>query len=256
VLTPILESTRARLASLGLVAGELRSRAASTDPARPFAAALEAPGLQVIAEIKRRSPSAGPIDLDLDAVSQAREYEAGGAAAISVLTEPEYFGGSLDDLVAVRRAVSLPVIRKDFTLDPVQVWEGRAAGADAILLIVAALGDADLARLLQEAHAAGVAALVEVHTEDEARRAVAAGATLIGVNNRDLATFRTDLATAERVAAALPERATLVAESGVADEEGAARMAAAGYDAILVGEALVRSGDPARLIAGLRAAGS
>jgi indole-3-glycerol phosphate synthase len=256
VLTPILESTRARLASLGLVVGELRSRAASTGPARPFAAALEAPGLQVIAEIKRRSPSAGPIDLDLDAVAKAREYEAGGAAAISVLTEPDYFGGSLDDLVAVRRAVSLPVIRKDFTLDPVQVWEGRAAGADAILLIVAALGDADLARLLQEAHAAGVAALVEVHTEDEARRAVAAGATLIGVNNRDLATFRTDLATAERVAAALPERATLVAESGVADEEGAARMAAAGYDAILVGEALVRSGDPARLIAGLRAAGS
>jgi indole-3-glycerol phosphate synthase len=179
----------------------------------------------------------------------------GGAAAISVLTEPDFFDGSLDDLVAVRRRVEVPVLRKDFVLDAAQIWEARAAMADAVLLIVAVLSDDQLAELRGVATEAGLAALVEAHALEEVQRAIDAGAEIVGVNNRDLATFVTDLATAEAAATHLDTVAVSVAESGVSSPEGAARMAAAGYDAILVGEAAVRSADPAAFIDSLRSRG-
>ncbi len=250
MLQPILEATRRRIEALSPLE-ELRSRAVSAPAALDFAAALRRPGLQVIAEIKRRSPSAGPLALDLDPGQQAAAYAAGGAAAVSVLTEPDFFAGGLRDLEAVRGSVALPLLRKDFVLDPRQVWEARLAGADAVLLIVAAVGD-DLAALIASAGEAGLAALVEVHDEAEAAAAVSAGASLIGVNNRDLTTFVTDLGVAERLAAALPPGVVRIAESGVSNGVAAQRMAAVGYDAILVGEALVRSPQPERLIAELR----
>lgn len=251
MLEPILVATRRRIGELPPL-HELQAAALHAPPTRGFAAALRANGLQVIAEVKRRSPSAGPIDTKLDPVDLASEYEAGGAAAISVLTEPEYFGGSLDDLRHVARRVTVPVLRKDFVLDAAQIWEARLAGADAVLLIVAALSQEPLAALIAASREAGVDALVEVHTEEEADRAVTAGASIIGVNNRDLTTFVTDLAVAERIASGLPEDRLWVAESGVTDASAAERMAAAGYDGVLVGEALVRSSDPAGLVAELR----
>ncbi len=220
---------------------------------RDLVAALEQPGLQVIAEIKRRSPSAGDIAIDLDAAGQASAYVSGGAAAISVLTEPYFFAGSVEDLRSVRAEVDVPVLRKDFVVDVRQVWEARLIGADVVLLIAAVVGH-DLGPLLESANQARIAALVEVHTEAEAASAVAAGAKIIGVNNRDLTTFQTDLAVAERIATALPLDVVRVGESGVSDVAGARRMAAAGYDAILVGEALVRAGDPAGLLRSLRGA--
>jgi indole-3-glycerol phosphate synthase len=255
MLEPILESVRRRIGDVAAAAEDLRARAAEMAPARDFAAALRPPGLAVIAEIKRRSPSVGPIDPELDPALRATAYETGGAAALSVLTEPAHFGGSLADLEAARRSVGVPVLRKDFVLHSSQVWEARAAGADAVLLIAAALGDRELDGLLATAREAGMAALVEVHTADEARRAAAAGASVVGVNNRDLTTFRVELATAERLRPQLPEGAVTVAESGVSTPEAAARMAAAGYDAVLVGEALVRSEDPAEQVRLLREAG-
>lgn len=246
MLDRIVQSTADRLRREGVnLVGDRPER-------REFAASLVQPGLQVIAEIKRRSPSAGDLNMGIDPVAQALAYERGGAAAISVLTEPEYFGGSLHDLRKVREAVSLPVLRKDFIIDPRQVAESRIAGADALLLIVAGLDVGLLGELMRECESVGIEALVEAHNEGEAATAAAVGARIIGVNNRDLATFHTDLAVAERVAPLLPQDRTLVGESGVATPAGAARMATAGYDAILVGEALVTAADPAALIAGLR----
>ncbi len=255
MLEAILQSTMQRVTALRSSSAELRTAARQPSERRSLAAALAAPGLQVIAEIKRRSPSAGVIDGDLDAAAQAKRYAAGGAAAISVLTEPDHFGGSLDDLAAVRRAVDLPVLRKDFIVDELQILEAKVAGADAILLIVAALEQSRLGNLLTEAENLGLEAVVEAHDAAELAIANAVGAQLVGVNNRDLKTFVTDLATAEALAVAAGGKVK-IAESGVASPQGAARMAAAGYDAILVGEALVRSADPARLIGELRAAGT
>ena len=255
MLDQIIASTRNRVAGLQTRRDVLQAAAAEASAPRSLAAALQAPGLAVIAEIKRRSPSAGEIAPGLDAPSQAMRYVRGGAAAISVLTEPEYFGGSLADLGAVRAAVPVPVLRKDFIVDPVQVWEGRAAGADAVLLIVAALDASALAELLAVVTTTGMEALVEVHTASEVEAAVAAGAEIIGVNNRDLATFVTDLAVAEAIAPSIPHGLVTVGESGVSSVGGAARMAAAGYDAILVGEAAVRSADPGAFVAELREAG-
>jgi indole-3-glycerol phosphate synthase len=231
---------------------DLRDEAERAVPARDFAGALALDGLSVIAEVKRRSPSRGPIAEDLDAPDLAGRYAAGGAAAISVLTEPEFFSGSPADLAAVRAAVDLPVLRKDFVVHPAQVWETRALGADAVLLIVAVLDDSELVGLLATAAEAGLAALVEVHTAAEAERALWAGAGIIGVNNRDLTTFDVDLGTAERLRAGLPEGVIAVAESGVSSPAGAARMSAAGYEAILVGEAAVRAVDPAAFVRSLR----
>ena len=246
MLDRIVQSTADRLSRTGVdLIGAQPER-------REFATKLAQPGLQVIAEIKRRSPSRGDLNMDMDPVAQALSYETGGAAAISVLTEPEYFGGSLEDLRRVRAAVSLPVLRKDFIIDPRQVAESRVAGADALLLIVAALDRALLEELMSECESVGIEALVEAHNEAEAETAAAVGAKIIGVNNRDLSSFHTDLAVAERVAPLLPRDRTLVGESGVSTPAGAARMATAGYDAILVGEALVTAADPAALIAALR----
>jgi indole-3-glycerol phosphate synthase len=255
MLDQILSKVRAGLDAVIAEEASYRRTAEGAPPGRGFAQALAAPGLSVIAEIKRRSPSAGDLSPDLNPVRLARIYEQSGAAAISVLTEPDFFGGSLDDLRTVRGEVSLPVLRKDFILHPAQVWQSRVAGADAVLLIVAALSDDDLVLLLSEASEAGLDALVEAHTAEEAQRAVAAGAAIVGVNNRDLTTFITDLATAESIAPLLPGRAVRVAESGVSTVEGARRMAAARYDAVLVGGALVTASDPGHLLGELAAAG-
>lgn len=213
-----------------------------------FMAALEGAGLGVIAEVKKKSPSRGTIDADLDPVAQAGAYEAGGAVAVSVLTEPHFFSGSVDDLIAVKERIDLPVLRKDFVVDPVQVVQARAIGADAILLIMACLTDRQATDLLNEAATWGLDVLVEAHTGDEARRAIDCGARIVGVNNRDLSTFDVDLAMAERIAPLLPAEVVRVAESGIWTADDAMRMRAAGYDAVLVGEALVRSDDPGALI--------
>ena len=222
-----------------------RQAAERAAPARSFIDAIRGPGLAVIAEVKRRSPSRGVLAAGLDATGQARIYEQAGAAAVSVLTEPGHFDGSLDDLAAVRGAVDLPLLRKDFLVEPAQVWEARAHGADAVLLIAAILSDGDLRRMMAAADDAGVDALVEVHDAHEAARAVDAGAVLIGVNNRDLTTFEVNLAVAEALAPILAQNGIIaVAESGIHVAADARRMAAAGYDAVLVGEALVTSADP------------
>jgi indole-3-glycerol phosphate synthase len=202
-------------------------------------------GPRLVAEVKRRSPSRGDIRVDLDPAALAAAYADGGAAAVSVLTEPRHFAGSPEDLLAVRAAVDLPVLRKDFVTTPYQVWEARAWGADAVLLIVAALDAAALRALLAEATAAGLDALVEVHTVAEAAAAAEAGATLVGVNARDLATLEVDPGRFAAVRDALPGGAVLVAESGIRGGADVEAAAAAGADAVLVGETLVRAADPA-----------
>lgn len=235
---------------------ELVRRAASAPPATAVLPALRAPGLSVIAEVKRRSPSKGALADIADPASLASAYAAGGAAAISVLTEERRFGGSLDDLAAVRQAVATPLLRKDFLVTDYMVWEARAAGADLVLLIVAALSDPDLARLHALALDLGLTPLVEVHTAEEARRAVELGAQLIGVNNRNLHNLRVDLAQFEALVGLIPEDRVRVAESGIASAADVARLAAAGADAVLVGEALVTHGDPEASVAEFIAAGT
>lgn len=207
--------------------------------------ALQANGINVIAEFKRRSPSKGIIRADADLLQIVTGYEAGGAAAISVLTEEDYFSGSLEDLRAVKEAVKLPVLRKDFVFDEYQVYESAAAGADAILLIVAALDDdllLSLRRLAEDE--LGLDALVEVHTRDEMRRAVGCGAKLIGVNNRDLRTFEVSLETSLSLAREAPSDALLVSESGLRTPDDLHRLHAAGYRGFLIGETLMRARDP------------
>ena len=231
--------------------GELRRLAADTQPPRGFTEALRARDFGVIAELKRRSPSGGQLKADLDPAEVARSYERGGAAAMSVLTDAAFFDGSDADLQQARSACSLPVLRKDFVIDPYQVWEARVLGADAVLLIVRALEDALFRELHSLALSLNLSALVEVHNEAELERASAVGATLIGVNNRDLDTLTTDIATTERLAPLVPSGATFVAESGVSSREAAERMHRAGARAILVGEALMVANDPAVLLAEL-----
>ena len=250
MLDDILLAARARAGALNLA--QLREEAGGLPTALSLEVALAVPGLRVIAEIKRRSPSRGELAADLDPVVQSAAYEAGGAAVISVLTEPRFFSGSLEDLTMVRQTVEIPVLRKDFILEASQVWESRVAGADAVLLIVAALTDRELAHLLEVVAEAGLEALVEVHTAEEAERAARAGARIVGVNNRDLGTFNVDLATAESLAAAVASAPVRVAESGIFDAGDAYRMSAAGYQAVLVGEALVKADDPAALLRELR----
>ena len=255
MLDVIVDSVRSRLPAVRERASEIRERALASRTPVDASAVLARPGLSVIAEVKRRSPSAGPIDIGLNPAALAGAYANGGASAISVLTEPDHFGGSLADLETVRSAVDIAVLRKDFVLDPVQVWQARAAGADMVLLIVAILSDDELTSLIATTRQAELTALVEAHTETEAKRALAAGADVIGVNNRDLATFAVDLSTAERIRPVLGDDVVAVAESGVSSPESAARMRAAGYDAILVGEAAVRSGDPQGFVRSLVEAG-
>ncbi|MGH9126273.1 MAG: indole-3-glycerol phosphate synthase TrpC [Acidimicrobiales bacterium] len=220
---------------------------------RPFRAAIEAAeGLAVIAEIKRRSPSKGALAPELVPEVQAKAYQAGGATCLSVLTDAEFFGGSPEDLREARAATDLPVLRKDFATGPADVCDARLMGSDALLLIVAALSPNLLTELHALARHLGLDALVEAHDEAEVELALAAGATLIGVNQRDLVTFEVDRERAVRVAAAIPDGVVRVAESGIGGPDDARRLAEAGYHAVLVGEALVRSGDPAAAVAALR----
>jgi len=230
----------------------VQAAAASAPAPRDFAGALaRGQGLQVIAEVKKASPSKGVIRPDFDPVAIARAYEAAGAACLSVLTDRRYFQGDLAYLEAIRQATSLPLLRKDFVIDEYQVYEARAAGADAILLIVAAFtGEcaeertpADLRRLLSLARSMGMEALVEVHTASEVEIALEAGAYLVGINNRNLKTFETSLAVTEALAPLIPRDRLLVSESGIFTREDAARVAAAGARAVLVGESLMRAPD-------------
>ncbi|HET8724145.1 MAG TPA: indole-3-glycerol phosphate synthase TrpC [Anaeromyxobacteraceae bacterium] len=232
---------------------ELEARALDTPRPRSLEAALSPPGgpVRVIAEVKRASPSAGAIDAALDAPAQAARYAAAGAAAISVLTDGPGFGGSLDDLSAARARVDVPLLRKDFVLERYQLLEARAWGADAALLIVSALPGDLLRRRLDDCAALGLSALVEVHDVAEAERALAAGARIVGVNNRDLRTFRVDLAASEAVLPGLPGGVRGVAESGIRGPADVARLRRCGAANFLVGEALVRAPDPGALLAEL-----
>ncbi len=238
---------------------DVRAAAAAAAPPLDPMPGFRAAGVAVIAEVKRRSPSKGALAEIPDPAALARAYAEGGAAAISVLTEERRFGGSLADLRAVRAAVDVPLLRKDFIVSPYQLWEARAAGADLVLLIVAALADRDLGALHRQTLDLGMTPLVEVHDEAEAARATAlvagSGAGLIGVNARDLRTLEVDPDAFARVAAVLPDDVVTVAESGIGGAEDVARVVAAGADVVLVGEALVRQGDPRSAVAALTAVG-
>jgi indole-3-glycerol phosphate synthase len=264
VLETIIEQKQREVAHLpggAVSAGALRAAMAGRGDRRDFAAALRQPragSMALIAEVKKASPSVGVIRPDFDPVRIAREYEAAGASCLSVLTDERFFQGSLDYLRQIRRTVGLPLLRKDFIIDERQILEAVQAGADAILLIVAILSDEQLKLFEALAAAAGLAALVEVHDESELDRAIAAGAAIIGVNNRDLKTFKVDLATTERLAARMRARssgasgsgtrvtrpdALLVAESGIHSRADVERLARCGARAILVGESLMRQAD-------------
>ncbi|MEV1025811.1 indole-3-glycerol phosphate synthase TrpC [Streptomyces sp. NPDC050264] len=255
VLDDIVEGVREDLADRRhqVSEHELRRRAAELGPGADCVPLLRAVDgrPRIIAEVKRASPSRGPLAEIADPARLAAAYEKGGAAAISVLTERRRFGGGLADLDAVRAGVGLPVLRKDFVVDPYQVWEARAHGADLLLLIVAALEQPLLADLLALATQAGLTALVETHDEAEAERALAAGARVIGVNARDLRTLRVDRSTFGRVAPLLPDDVVRVAESGVRGIRDVAAYAGLGADAVLVGEALVTGADPVAAVRSL-----
>jgi indole-3-glycerol phosphate synthase len=258
VLDDIVAGVRVDLAARQALVSEaeLRALVADAPPARDPMPAFRSAGLSVIAEVKRRSPSKGDLADIPDPAALARSYAAGGADAISVLTEARRFNGSLDDLRAVRAVVDTPLLRKDFIVTEYQLLEARAAGADLVLLIVAALDDATLARLHDAARALGLTVLVEVHDEAEIARALAVGAELVGVNARNLKTLEVDPDTFGRLVGLLPDGVVRVAESGITGPDDAARYAAEGADVVLVGEALVRDGDPATAVATMRKAGA
>jgi indole-3-glycerol phosphate synthase len=235
---------------------EVKAAAATAPAPRDALAALLAPGVGVIAEVKRRSPSKGSLATINDPAGLACEYQAGGARVISVLTEQRRFGGSLADLDSVRSRVDIPVLRKDFVVGSYQVHEARAHGADLVLLIVAALDQNTLIGLRERVESLGMTALVEVHTEDEASRALDAGARVIGVNARDLRTLNVDRSTFERIAPGLPANVVKIAESGVRGPLDLIEYAAAGADAVLVGEGLVTNSDPRQAVADLVTAGA
>jgi indole-3-glycerol phosphate synthase len=258
VLDSILEGVRADIAvrEARISLSEIKAAAAAAPPPLDVMAALREPGIGVIAEVKRASPSAGSLAAIADPAKLARAYEDGGARIISVLTEERRFCGSLDDLDAVRAAVSVPVLRKDFVVQPYQIHEARAHGADMLLLIVAALEQAALASMLDRTESLGMTALVEVHTEQEADRALKAGAKVIGVNARDLTTLEVDRDCFARIAPGLPSDVIRIAESGVRGTADLLAYAGAGADAVLVGEGLVKSGDPRSAVADLVTAGT
>jgi indole-3-glycerol phosphate synthase len=254
-LDRILEQHREEAATDPTLIEDLLDEARATPARRGYRAALEAASareLAVIAEIKRRSPSKGDLAPGLDPARLASAYADGGAACLSVLTDEAWFGGSADDLRAARQAVELPVLRKDFTVDPRDVARARSMGADAVLLIVAALDDNELTDFHAIAGELGLDALVEVHDEAELDRALAVGADLVGVNQRDLVTFEVDTDRAVRVGAAMPEGVIRVAESGIRGRDDAQRLVDAGFHAVLVGESLVTAADPAQSVADLR----
>jgi indole-3-glycerol phosphate synthase len=245
LLDDILESTRRRIegSRAKLTDAALEQRIAAQDPPRGFARALAGEGLSLIAEIKRRSPSKGDLDLDLDASKTAAAFAEGGAAAISVLTEPDHFSGSIEDLRAARTA-GLPVLRKDFILDPFQVLESRAEGADAVIVIVRVLGP-ELKEIVAAVASLGMDALVEVWDERDLERALDSGASLIGVNHRDLETFEVDPERTSKLAPLLPDGVLLVGLSGVSGRDDVVALEEAGARAVLIGESLVTSADPA-----------
>mgnify|MGYP001812964609 CR=1 FL=1 len=248
-LDAILERHRGVAAADDRDVDELIEQARTVEPGRGFRQRLAASDrLAAIAEIKRRSPSKGDLNAGLDPADWASTYERGGASCLSVLTDAESFGGSVDDLRAARAACSLPVLRKDFTVSELDVVDARLMGADCVLLIAAALDRTELVRFHELAVGIGLDVLVEIHDEPELDPALAAGATMIGVNQRDLVTFRVDHDRAVRMATAIPDHVVKVAESGVRGADDARALHAAGYDAVLVGESLVTSGDPASAI--------
>jgi indole-3-glycerol phosphate synthase len=254
ILVGVREDVAARQAEVPLE--RIKELAAAAPPPRDAYAALRAPGVGVIAEVKRASPSKGLLAEIPDAAELAREYAAGGARCISVLTEGRWFGGSLDDFAAVRSGVDVPLLRKDFVISSYQVHEARAYGADLVLLIVAALEQNTLCGLLDRVESLGMCALVEVHTEEEADRALAAGARVIGVNARDMRTLEVDRGAFERIAPGLPSSVVKIAESGVRGPHDLIRYASAGADAVLVGEGLVTQKSPRDAVAELVTAGS
>ena len=227
---------------------ELEALAAKREDFRGFAASLARPGVRIIAEIKRASPSLGDIRPDLHPGDLARAYQDGGACALSVLTEPAFFKGSAKDLKRARDVVELPVLRKDFILEPYQVYETAAMGADAMLLIVRILDDEQLGSLLSLAHGIGLETLVEIHDEADARRLAGLDVPVVAINNRDLAHFHTDVDHAARIAALLPRGAAVVAASGIRDAADVQKSLAAGIRRFLVGETLVKAPDPGALL--------
>jgi len=256
VLEEIVARTRERVAEESALrpVDELQFFAELAPPPRSFADALARPGgVNVIAEHKRRSPSRGAIREDLEPADVARGYEKAGAAALSVLTDEPFFGGRIEHLVAARAATGVPVLRKDFVVDPWQVWEARAAGADAVLLIVAALEDDELSSLIALAGEAGLDALVEVHDHGELDRALGAGARIVGVNNRNLKTLEVSLDTALTLSAAIPDDVVAVAESGIKTGDDIRRLREAGFAAFLVGERLMSAPDPGAALRSLLA---
>jgi len=258
VLDSIVDGVRADLAvrEAQVDFAEIKRRSVAAPPPRDVMTALRAPGIGVIAEVKRRSPSKGDLATIPDPAELAVAYAEGGARVISVLTEQRRFGGSLADLAAVRARVDVAILRKDFVVSPYQVHEARAYGADLVLLIVAALEQNVLSSLLDRIESLGMTALVEVHTEEEADRALEAGARVIGVNARDLTTLNVDRSVFERIAPGLPNTIVKVAESGVRGPHDLIRYAAAGADAVLVGEGLVTQKSPRDAVAELVTAGS
>ena len=246
ILSRIIESRWAEVARRRRIMPEtvLRIAAGKADAPRDFAGALVRDEVNVIAEIKKASPSAGVLRREFEPVSLARAFEQSGAAALSVLTEEENFQGALAHLRDARAAVSLPVLRKDFIVDPWQVWEARAANADSFLLIAAALDDAALAGLLNLGRELGMEALVEVHTAGELERVLAAGARILGVNNRNLHTLEVRVETSLELAGMIPEDRVAVSESGLRSAEDLRKLSAAGFDAFLIGESLMREPDP------------
>jgi len=250
-LDAILSATRERIAGLRPRARELERRAAAAPEPRRFAPALVGPAVGVIAEVKRRSPSAGAIREDLDPAAHAAAYERGGAVAISVLTDLRHFGGTLDDLSHVARCVSVPVLRKDFILDELQLYEARAAGASAVLLIVRALAPERLRALAAAARGLGVGVLVEAHSDAELDLALGVEPAAVGVNSRDLGTFAIDLGLGERLLARVPAGVPAIAESGIETRDDVARMASAGADLVLVGTSVARTADPEQAVRAL-----
>ncbi|MFC7216658.1 indole-3-glycerol phosphate synthase TrpC [Streptomyces polyrhachis] len=258
VLDEIIDGVREDLAErqARVSLEELKERAARAPSARDGVAALKGDSVRVVCEVKRSSPSKGALAAIADPAALAADYEAGGAAVISVLTEQRRFGGSLADLEAVRAKVDVPILRKDFIVTAYQLWEARAYGADLVLLIVAALEQEALVSLVERAESIGLTPLVEVHDEDEVERAVAAGAKIIGVNARNLRTLRVDRSTFDRVAPEIPAGIVKVAESGVRGPHDLIAYANEGADAVLVGESLVTGKDPRAAVADLVAAGA
>lgn len=257
-LEEAVSRTRKRVAQTRLTVPEreLRLRAHKAPPPRDLARSLTRPGIALIAEVKRRSPSRGVLRADADAVALALAYAEAGASAVSVLTEPDFFGGCLRDLAAVRaaldaRAAELPLLRKDLILDPYQVWEARAYGADAVLLIASILNDAELRELFALTCELGMVPLVEIHDAPEVSRVLPLAPRVVGINNRDLRTLRVDLDTFRRVRPLLPEGILVVAESGVRSEADVRTLSSWGADAVLVGEALMLAEDAAAAVRSL-----